>query len=92
MPGVRNWTDCFQPPELAGILSGKYNDGIPADSRATIEETAWLQNRITPEAVEKVKSLTGIANDLDATTAQLAIAWVLRRKDVSSVITGATRL
>jgi voltage-dependent potassium channel beta subunit len=75
-----------------GILSGKYNEGIPADSRATIEETAWLQDRITPEAVEKVKSLTGIANDLDATTAQLAIAWVLRRKDVSSVITGATRL
>ena len=75
-----------------GILSGKYNDGIPAGSRATLEETAWLQERITPEAVEKVRSLTKIAGDLDATTAQLAIAWVLRRKDVSSVITGATRL
>ena len=75
-----------------GILSGKYNDGIPAGSRATLEETVWLQERITPEAVEKVRLLTKIAGDLDATTAQLAIAWVLRRKDVSSVITGATRL
>jgi len=75
-----------------GILSGKYNDGIPSGSRATLTETAWLQERITPEAVEKVRSLTKIASDLDATTAQLAIAWVLRRKDVSSVITGATRL
>lgn len=75
-----------------GILSGKYNDGIPAASRATLEETAWLQERITPEAVEKVRSLTKIASDLDATTAQLAIAWVLRRKDVSSVIIGATSL
>ena len=75
-----------------GILSGKYNDEIPAGSRATLEETAWLQERITPEAVEKVRSLTKIAGGLGATTAQLAIAWVLRRKDVSSVITGATRL
>ena len=75
-----------------GILSGKYNDGIPAGSRATLEETTWLQERITPEAVEKVRVLTKIAGDLDATTAQLAIAWVLRRKEVSSVITGATRL
>ena len=75
-----------------GILSGKYNDGIPDGSRATLEETAWLQDRITPEAIEKVRALTKIAGSLDATTAQLAIAWVLRRKDVSSVITGATSL
>ncbi len=75
-----------------GILSGKYNDGIPADSRATLEETAWLRDRITPDAIEKVQSLTKIARSLDATTAQLAIAWALRRKDISSVITGANRL
>ncbi len=75
-----------------GILSGKYNEGIPAGSRASLEETAWLQDRITPEAIDKVKALTAISADLGATTAQLAIAWVLRRKEVSSVITGATRL
>ncbi len=75
-----------------GILSGKYNNGIPSGSRATLDETAWLQERITPKAIEKIRSLTTIASDLGATTAQLAIAWVLRRKDISSVITGATRL
>jgi voltage-dependent potassium channel beta subunit len=75
-----------------GILSGKYNDGIPEGSRATLEEMAWLQDRITPETTEKTKALTGIAGSLGATTAQLAIAWVLRRKDVSSVITGATSM
>ena len=75
-----------------GVLSGKYNDGIPTGSRATLDEMDWLQDSITPEAIEKAKALTGIASDLGATTAQLAIAWVLRRKEVSSVITGATRL
>jgi aryl-alcohol dehydrogenase-like predicted oxidoreductase len=52
----------------------------------------WILERITPAAVDKVRQLTELACDLDATTAQLAIAWVLRRKEVSSVITGATRL
>jgi aryl-alcohol dehydrogenase-like predicted oxidoreductase len=52
----------------------------------------WLRDRITPQAIDKVKSLTAIANGLGATTAQLAIAWLLRRKEVSSVITGATRV
>ncbi len=75
-----------------GILSGKYNEGIPENSRASMEEMGWLRDRITPKAIEKVKSLTSIAGDLGATTSQLAIAWLLRRKDVSSVITGATRL
>jgi aryl-alcohol dehydrogenase-like predicted oxidoreductase len=75
-----------------GILSGKYNEGIPSGSRATLKETAWLQERITPDAIEMVRELTKIASDLGATTAQLAIAWVLRRKEISSVITGATRL
>lgn len=75
-----------------GILSGKYNSGIPDGSRATLGDMGWLKDRITPQAIEKVKSLTAIAGDLGATTAQLAIAWVLLRKDVSSVITGAARL
>ncbi len=75
-----------------GILSGKYNDGIPEGSRARLEEMSWLKERITPKAIQKVRQLTAIAADLDATTAQLALAWVLRRKEVSSVITGATRM
>ncbi len=75
-----------------GILSGKYNDGIPEGSRAAQTDMGWIQDRITPSTVDKVRQLTDLAGDLDATTAQLAIAWVLRRKEVSSVITGATRL
>lgn len=75
-----------------GILSGKYNDGIPEGSRASQVDMGWILERITPSTVDKVRQLTELACDLDATTAQLAIAWVLRRKEVSSVITGATRL
>jgi voltage-dependent potassium channel beta subunit len=79
-------------PLNIGILSGKYNDGIPENSRAALEDMAWLQDRITPEAVVQVRRLTEIVRELGATTAQLAIAWLLRRKEVSSVITGATRM
>lgn len=79
-------------PLSNGILSGKYNDGVPAGSRAALPEMAWLRDQLTPERVETVRQLTALAGDLEMTTAQLAIAWILRRKEVSSVITGATRL
>ena len=81
----------FSPLEN-GILSGKYNEGIPEGSRASLEDMAWLRDNLTPERVRMVRQLTALARELDITTAQLAIAWVLRRKEVSSVITGATRL
>jgi aryl-alcohol dehydrogenase-like predicted oxidoreductase len=79
-------------PLYYGILSGKYNEGIPQGSRASLEDYAWIKERITPQRVEIVKQLTEVARDMDITPAQLAIAWVLRRKEVSSVITGATSL
>jgi len=79
-------------PLNSGILSGKYNDSIPENSRATLGDMAWLQDRINPETVARVRRLTDTARGIGATTAQLAIAWLLRRKEVSSVITGATRL
>jgi len=79
-------------PLYYGILSGKYNNGIPKGSRASLDDYSWIRDRITPERIEIVKCLTEVANDLDITPAQLAIAWVLRRKEVSTVITGATRL
>jgi len=79
-------------PLYYGILSGKYNNGVPRGSRASLDDYSWIRDRITPERIEVVKCLTGIANDLGITPAQLAIAWILRRKEVSSVITGATRL
>ncbi|MCX7976987.1 MAG: aldo/keto reductase [Bellilinea sp.] len=79
-------------PLYFGILTGKYNDGIPAGSRASHEDMAWLRERITPERIAIVRQLTTLAQELGLTTSQLAIAWVLRRKEVSSVITGASRL
>ena len=75
-----------------GPFPGKYNDGIPSGSRASLENMAWLQEHIAQDRITKVKLLQSIAEDLGITTAQLAIAWLLRRKEVSSVITGATKL
>ena len=85
--GLTTWS-----PLYYGILTGKYNDGIPEGSRAHMDSMAWIRDRITPERVAIVRQLTNIANDLHVSTAQLAIAWLLRRKDISSVITGATNL
>ena len=79
-------------PLYYGILSGKYNEGIPQGSRASLDDYAWIRDRITPANIAIVKKLTEVANDLSITPSQLAIAWILRRKEVSSVITGATRL
>jgi voltage-dependent potassium channel beta subunit len=85
--GLTTWS-----PLYYGILSGKYNDGIPEGSRASMESMAWIRDRITPERVAIVRQLTSVANDLHISTAQLAIAWLLRRKEISSVITGATNI
>lgn len=85
--GLTTWS-----PLYYGILTGKYNDGIPTVSRAALDGMAWVRDRITPERVAIVRALTQVANELHISTAQLAIAWLLRRKEVSSVITGATNL
>ena len=85
--GLTTWS-----PLYSGVLTGKYNDGIPEGSRASLENMAWIRDRITPEAIAKVRLLSALASDLGITTAQLAIAWLLRRKEVSSVITGASKL
>lgn len=76
-------------PLASGILTGKYNDGIPADSRLNSE--TWLQKYVTPDKVEKVRQLSLVAADLGYSMAQLALAWLLRVPQVSSVITGASR-
>jgi len=79
-------------PLYFGILTGKYNDGIPKDSRAAMENTAWMKDYLTPEKLEIVRILGGIAAELGISQAQLALAWILRRKEISSVITGATKI
>jgi len=78
-------------PLFSGILSGKYNDGIPEGSRATLSDVPWIRSQITPKRIAVVRQLTQIAQSFGFTTAQLAIAWILRRKDISAVITGASR-
>jgi voltage-dependent potassium channel beta subunit len=78
-------------PLASGLLSGKYNDGIPEDSRAALQGYEWLQRGITPERIEKVRALAPIAQELDATMSQLALAWCLANPNVSTVITGASR-
>jgi len=87
--GIVTWSPLFN-----GILTGKYNNGIPADSRLASERFTWLRfdKEITPERVEKVKKLTELAHDLGATMPQLAIAWLLRLPEMTSVILGASKI
>jgi len=80
-------------PLASGVLTGKYNDGIPADSRAALKGFEWLrENTITPERIEKTRKLKPIADELGCSMAQMALAWCLKNPDVSTVITGASRV
>jgi voltage-dependent potassium channel beta subunit len=82
-------------PLGSGLLSGKYNDGLPDGSRMTLPSYEWLRNIVQGEQAEanlaKVRQLAAVAADLGCTQAQLAIAWCLKNPHVSSVITGASR-
>jgi aryl-alcohol dehydrogenase-like predicted oxidoreductase len=80
-------------PLASGLLTGKYADGIPADSRGSLKNMAWMQEALLDQARNAaVKKLAVIAKDLGCTTAQLAIAWCARNPNVSTVITGASRI
>ncbi|MEX2597807.1 MAG: aldo/keto reductase [Salibacteraceae bacterium] len=80
-------------PLASGILTGKYNDGIPDGSRLTRNELNWLKEKMLTETnIEKVKQLTEVADDLGASMANLSIAWCLKNPHVSTVITGATKI
>ena len=79
-------------PLASGLLTGKYNDGVPADSRGAVKGYEWLAERLTERAkIEKVKKLAPVAADLGCTLAQMALAWCLKNPRVSTVITGASR-
>jgi aryl-alcohol dehydrogenase-like predicted oxidoreductase len=81
-------------PLASGVLTGKYNDGVPAGTRLALPGYEWLRDSAlgerAAERIEKVRSLSGIARELGCTMAQLAVAWCLRNPNVSTVITGAT--
>ena len=80
-------------PLAAGLLTGKYNDGIPAGSRATLKEYEWLKPALTdPGRIDKARKLVPIAAELGISMAQMALAWCLKNPQVSSVITGASRV
>ena len=79
-------------PLASGLLTGKYNDGIPTDSRASLPGYEWLKSRLTdPNVLKIVRALQPVADDLGCTMSQLAIAWTVKNPHVSTVITGASR-
>lgn len=78
-------------PLASGLLTGKYDNGIPSDSRAALPDMDWLQEEFTDDRITKVKQLKAVADDLGCTRAQLALAWASMSPHVSSVITGASR-
>ena len=86
--GLTTWS-----PLASGLLTGKYKDGIPAGSRGAMESMGFLTASLTdPARQAAVLQLEAVAASLGCTLAQLAIAWVAKNPNVSSVITGASKL
>jgi voltage-dependent potassium channel beta subunit len=86
--GLTTWS-----PLASGLLTGKYLDGVPEGSRATLKGYGWLKERLTdPDSNAQVRSLKAVADDLGCSLAQLAIAWCAANPNVSTVITGASRV
>ena len=85
-------------PLSSGLLTGKYNDGIPSGSRFDTNKESFsdsIKALSSPEGkaqIEKVKKLTAVAEKLGGTTSQLALAWVAKNENVSTVILGATKV
>ncbi|MHC4945985.1 MAG: aldo/keto reductase, partial [Planctomycetota bacterium] len=82
-------------PLASGMLTGKYNDGIPEGTRITMPSYSWLRDGFVDaegkQKIAKVRDLCTVAQEMGCTMAQLAIAWCLKNKNVSTVITGASR-
>jgi voltage-dependent potassium channel beta subunit len=83
-------------PLASGLLTGKYNDGIPDDSRLALPGYEWLRDLWTSEdgkkKLEKIRQLSILSKELDISMAHLSIAWCLKNPNVSTVILGASRL
>ena len=78
-------------PLAQGLLTNKYLNGIPEDSRAA-KTTGFLQeNQVTPQAIEKAKALNQIALNRNQTLAQMALSWLLKDPRVTSVLIGASK-
>ncbi|XP_059210887.1 voltage-gated potassium channel subunit beta-3-like isoform X1 [Centropristis striata] len=87
--GAMTWS-----PLACGLLTGKYNEGVPERSRAAMKGYAWLKERLCSDEgkkqLSKIKELHLLADRLNCTAAQLAIAWCLRSEGVSSVLLGVS--
>lgn len=80
-------------PLASGLLTGKYNAGVPSDSRAALEGYEWLRKELTDaERLAKVAALEPIARQIGASLAQFSLAWCLQNPYVSTVMTGASRV
>jgi len=75
-----------------GILTDKYLKGIPTDSRAAGHSAFLSKEQLTPEVIEKIRSLNQLAQQRGQTLAQMAIAWVLKNPAMTSVILGASKI
>ncbi len=79
-------------PLASGILTGKYNDGVPNDARLNLSELSWLaEKNLQEEYFAKVRKLTALAEELGISMPVLAIAWTLKNPNVSTTILGASK-
>lgn len=86
--GLTTWS-----PLASGLLTGKYNNGIPQDSRGALKGYEWLKDALTDQKkIELVRKLEPLAKELGCSLAQFALAWCAKNPNVSTVITGASRV
>jgi voltage-dependent potassium channel beta subunit len=85
--GMVTWS-----PLKYGLLTGKYNEGMPDEKTRLTRDPSWAESVVTEERVEKVRALTGLADEIGISMAQLAVAWTLRVPQVTSVILGASKV
>ena len=84
--GTTTWS-----PLASGLLSGKYNDGVPEDSRFALQGFDWLKDRWMQESfLTKARNLNNLANQLGISMAQLSIAWCIKNPNVTTAILGAS--
>jgi voltage-dependent potassium channel beta subunit len=86
--GLTTWS-----PLASGLLTGKYRDGVPSDSRAQLQGYEWLAKKLTDKGANNIVGrLAEVSDQLDCSLAQLSLAWILLNPSVSTVITGASRV
>jgi voltage-dependent potassium channel beta subunit len=79
-------------PLCSGLLTGKYNDADPKDTRLSIEGLEWLKDRtLIEDNIKKTRALTEVAKELGMSMAQMALCWCLKNENVSTVILGASK-